>query len=217
MQYNDFIKIVSNCFIYYLIGSIPMGLIISKIFKNKDLRLLGSKNIGSSNATRILGLKYGFVVFLLDFLKGFLVIIIKPDYRLLCAIATILGHMFSVFNKFKGGKAIATSVGVVTVIDPLIGILGIVFFILFIRISGYASLASLLSTSLVNVFLWISYLINRNKINIDFWTLLGFLIITILIFVKHSSNIQNLIKGTENRFNFGSKNILKKINNKNIS
>ncbi|MGI3136241.1 MAG: glycerol-3-phosphate 1-O-acyltransferase PlsY [Candidatus Phytoplasma vitis] len=196
-------------FICYFIGSIPMGLIISKIFKNKDLRLLGSKNIGSSNAARILGFKYGFVVFLLDFLKGFWIIIIPSpsDYKLLYGIITILGHMFSIFNKFKGGKAIATSVGFITAINPFIGILGIVFFILFLRISGYASLASLLSTSLVNVFLWISYLINNN---IDIRMLLGILIITILIFIKHSNNIKNLIKGTENKFNFGSKNILKK-------
>lgn len=195
-------------FICYFIGSIPMGLIISKIFKNKDLRLLGSKNIGSSNAARILGFKYGFVVFLLDFLKGFWIIIIPlPSDKLLYGIITILGHMFSIFNKFKGGKAIATSVGFITAIEPLIGILGIVFFILFLRISGYASLASLLSTSLVNVFLWISNLINNN---IDIRMLLGILIITILIFIKHSNNIKNLIKGTENKFNFGSKNILKK-------
>jgi glycerol-3-phosphate acyltransferase PlsY len=195
-------------FICYFIGSIPMGLIISKIFKNKDLRLLGSKNIGSSNAARILGFKYGFVVFLLDFLKGFWIIIIpSPSDKLLYGIITILGHMFSIFNKFKGGKAIATSVGFITAIEPLIGILGIVFFILFLRISGYASLASLLSTSLVNVFLWISNLINNN---IDIRMLLGILIITILIFIKHSNNIKNLIKGTENKFNFGSKNILKK-------
>ncbi len=185
-----------------------MGLIISKIFKNKDLRLLGSKNIGSSNAARILGFKYGFVVFLLDFLKGFWIIIIpSPSDKLLYGIITILGHMFSIFNKFKGGKAIATSVGFITAIDPFIGILGIVFFILFLRISGYASLASLLSTSLVNVFLWISNSINNN---IDIRMLLGILIITILIFIKHSNNIKNLIKGTENKFNFGSKNILKK-------
>ncbi|MEZ0180382.1 glycerol-3-phosphate 1-O-acyltransferase PlsY ['Camptotheca acuminata' phytoplasma] len=201
-------------FFCYLIGSIPMGLIISKIFFNKDLRVLGSKNIGSTNTFRVLGPKYGIIVFLLDFFKGFWVFFLKsylddPNNLIYFGVALILGHMFSIFNNFKGGKAIATSVGFITVIDPLIGISGVLMFMIFVMISGYASLSSLLATFLVNVFLWVK----RDYSNFDKEfdkqrNLIFILIITIIIFIKHSSNIINLIKGKENRIRFKKNNKL---------
>ncbi|QTX02753.1 glycerol-3-phosphate acyltransferase [Candidatus Phytoplasma luffae] len=189
----------------YLIGSIPMGLIISKLFFNKDLRLLGSKNIGATNAFRILGFKYGVIVFILDFLKGFLIIHLLNDeenvLKSFCIISIILGHIFSIFNKFKGGKAIATSVGVVASINLPIGIVGILFFIIFIIISGYASLSSILATTLVNILLWIHFFRNNPK-NLTQTQLIIISLITILIFYKHKINIINLINGKENKFNF---------------
>ncbi|WP_341266747.1 glycerol-3-phosphate 1-O-acyltransferase PlsY [Candidatus Phytoplasma fraxini] len=200
------ISLIIYFFLFYLIGSIPVGLIISKLFTNTDLRVLGSKNIGSTNAARVLGLRYGLIIFILDFLKGFWLIIIQNNKDLFCygGFFIVIGQMFSIFNRFKGGKAIATSVGFITAINYYIGISGIILFIIFIRISGYASLSSILSTVLVNVFLWIGYHLELIK-PIDLSQLWIILIITIIIIIKHMNNIKNLIKGCENRFYFGKK------------
>ncbi|MDV3168040.1 MAG: glycerol-3-phosphate 1-O-acyltransferase PlsY [Candidatus Phytoplasma stylosanthis] len=205
----DFILILIKILFFYFIGSIPTSLIIGKKFLNKDLRLLGSKNMGASNAVRVLGKKYGLIVFVLDFLKGFLLFFFQNEkYFIYFGLFTVLGHMFSIFSKFKGGKAIATSVGIITIIDPFIGFLGIMFFLIFVRISGYSSLSSLLSTSLVNFFLWFKWFFLKNKINniINLENLFIILFITILIFIKHYNNIINLIHGRENKFKFKSKN-----------
>lgn len=208
MEIAQHILIIILC---YLIGSIPVGLIISKTFKNKDLRLLGSKNIGSSNATRILGFKYGLIVFVLDFFKGFWLFFMKNnnEYLFYYGTAVIVGHMFSIFNKFKGGKAIATSVGFITIINLYIGLSGILSFIIIIRIWGYASVASIISTLLVNILLWVRYIFySPNKedvVLVDKKRLSLILIITIIIFIKHLNNIKNLIKKQENKFNFVKK------------
>ncbi|WCA22480.1 glycerol-3-phosphate 1-O-acyltransferase PlsY [Candidatus Phytoplasma oryzae] len=222
LKFNFIFLFVFILFIFYLIGSIPFGLIIGKVFKNKDLRLLGSKNIGASNAARVLGFKYGLFIFILDFAKGFFAVscssylmikildiynfshnINKEDIRIYFGLITILGQIFSIFNKFKGGKAISTSVGVVCGLNPFIGFLGILSFIIFLRIFGYAFFASLISTLLVNFFMWIffyfdympSYPIYFNEVLILF-------LITIFIFYKHFPNIINWKKGKENKFLF---------------
>ncbi|KAB8121754.1 MAG: glycerol-3-phosphate acyltransferase [Candidatus Phytoplasma cynodontis] len=225
-QLNFFWFFIMILFFCYLIGSIPTGLIIGKFFKKKDLRLLGSKNIGASNAARVLGFKYGLLIFILDFLKGFLSIFIgfflmqivcyyknisfflidKTEIRIYFGFFVMLGQMFSIFNNFQGGKAIATSVGVVFYINPFIGFFGILSFIIFLRIFGYAFLASLISTLLVDFFLCICFYFNflsffpiyKKEILIIFF-------ITILIFVKHFSNIVNWLKSKENKFVFNAK------------
>ncbi|MFW8664332.1 glycerol-3-phosphate 1-O-acyltransferase PlsY [Candidatus Phytoplasma citri] len=193
------------CIICYLIGSIPFGLLIG-IYNDKKINLLGSKNIGASNVTRILGFKYGLLTFLLDFLKGFLPIFIFKNYNLslfpkekiiILGVCAILGHMFSVFNHFQGGKAIATSVGVISGIHFWIGILGIIIFAILIKLTGYASLASLIATIITNINLYITKKNLYNSIMIA--------IITILIFIKHKKNIINLYQGKENKFNIKNK------------
>ncbi|MDV3198324.1 MAG: glycerol-3-phosphate 1-O-acyltransferase PlsY [Vigna little leaf phytoplasma] len=204
------VKIFIVVFLVYLFGSIPFGLLIGKHFKKIDLRLKGSRNIGTSNAIRILGWKYGLLIFILDFLKGFLSILILDlsffstldikKYRIFFIIAPILGHIFSIFHKFKGGKAIATSVGVITAINPIIGPLGILFFIIFFLWKGYASLASLIATLLVNIFLIIWYLLSpKSLFTLSPNELIVIFVMTIIIFIKHRNNIINLIKGVENK------------------
>ncbi|TKA87776.1 MAG: glycerol-3-phosphate acyltransferase [Candidatus Phytoplasma asteris] len=217
---------------FYILGSIPTGLFIGKLAQQKDLRNTGSGNIGATNALRVLGKKWGILVFLLDFCKGFVPLTIclhfskfwitepstktflqpNPTIKIsLLAISPILGHMFSLFNKFKGGKAIATSVGIITAFNPLIGISGIIFFAIFLRLFGYASLASIIASTLVNVFLWLNYLYCGNfgtlgpiKNQIPKTELFYFSInfATLVIIAKHYSNILRLINGTENKFNF---------------
>ncbi|MDV3178352.1 MAG: glycerol-3-phosphate acyltransferase [Sweet potato little leaf phytoplasma] len=147
------------CIICYLIGSIPFGLLIG-FYHNRKINLLGSKNIGASNVTRILGFKYGLLTFLLDFMKGFLPIFIFKNYNLslfpkektiILGVCAILGHMFSIFNHFQGGKAIATSVGVIAGIHFWSGVLGIMIFAILVKLTGYASLASLIATIITNI------------------------------------------------------------------
>jgi glycerol-3-phosphate acyltransferase PlsY len=216
-------------FVFYILGSIPTGLVIGKFVQQKDLRNIGSGNIGATNALRILGKKWGILVFVLDFCKGFVPIIIflyfsefwitepykpnflKPIIKIsFLVISPILGHMFSLFNKFKGGKAIATSVGIITALNPLIGISGIIFFAIFLRLFGYASLASIIASTLVNICLWLNYLYFQNFGTLEtikklpnlevFYFLINFA--ALIIVAKHCSNILRLIKGTEHKFNF---------------
>ncbi len=217
---------------FYILGSIPTGLVIGKWVQQKDLRNTGSGNIGATNALRVLGKKWGILVFLLDFCKGFVPLtfflhfsefwltelpmqtFLQPNLAIkisLLAISPIVGHMFSLFNKFKGGKAIATAVGVITSFNPLIGISGIIFFAIFLRLFGYASLASIIASTLVNIFLWLNYLYWGNFGTLDpiknlshkpelFYFSINFA--TLIIIAKHYSNILRLIKRTENKFNF---------------
>ncbi|MDO8029932.1 glycerol-3-phosphate 1-O-acyltransferase PlsY ['Planchonia careya' phytoplasma] len=193
------------CIICYLIGSIPFGLLIGFCHKRK-INLLGSKNIGASNVTRILGFKYGLLTFLLDFMKGFLPIFIFKNYNLnlfpkektiILGICAILGHMFSIFHNFQGGKAIATSVGVIAGIHFWSGVLGIMIFAILVKLTGYASLASLIATIITNINLYITKTNLYNSIMMA--------IITVLIFIKHKKNIINLYQGTENKFNIKNK------------
>ncbi|WP_349402177.1 acyl-phosphate glycerol-3-phosphate O-acyltransferase PlsY [Candidatus Phytoplasma solani] len=211
--------------LFYALGSLPTGLIIGKLTQKKDLRFTGSCNIGATNASRILGAKWGIVVFLCDFLKGLIPTLIclhnktlkdsvneshNPNIAVcLLIILPILGHMFSIFNKLKGGKAIATSVGVITAINPLIGFLGILFFLLFLRFFGYASLASIIATLLVNLLLGINFIFNDDVFtripNIqDNKGMLYFFIISItcVVILKHYSNIVRLWQGKEYKFTF---------------
>ncbi|MDV3201698.1 MAG: glycerol-3-phosphate 1-O-acyltransferase PlsY [Candidatus Phytoplasma australasiaticum] len=193
------------CIICYLIGSIPFGLLIG-FYHNRKINLLGSKNIGASNVTRILGFKYGLLTFLLDFMKGFLPVFIFKNYNLslfpkektiILGVCAILGHMFSIFNHFQGGKAIATSVGVIAGIHFWSGVLGIMIFAILVKLTGYASLASLIATIITNINLYITKTNLYNSIMMA--------IITVLIFIKHKKNIINLYQGTENKFNIKNK------------
>jgi glycerol-3-phosphate acyltransferase PlsY len=210
--------ILTIILISYTMGSIPVGLLVGKFFKNKDISTLGSKNIGSSNVTRILGFKLGLLTFILDFLKGFLPIFIINclnknnlinteiyNCRVFFGLAVVLGHMFPIFNKLKGGKAIASSVGFITSINFLAGALGILSFVILVRISGYASLSSLIATSLVNLCLWINtgvHIFFDTEPPQNYKELFFIFLITIMIFLKHHQNIINLLEGKENKFNF---------------
>ena len=123
----------------YLLGSIPFGVLIGKKFKGIDIREHGSKNIGSTNAIRVLGKKIGYLVFLCDVFKGMAIIIlvkilastgvwVTPIDELYYGALAIIGHSYSIFLDFKGGKAVATSLGVVLILSPLVAILCLIAF-----------------------------------------------------------------------------------------
>jgi acyl-phosphate glycerol-3-phosphate acyltransferase len=190
------INFIVYLIITYLLGSIPFGLIISKLF-GRDIRKEGSGNIGATNVTRVLGKKAGLLVLILDMLKGFLPIYIAKyifDTKLvsLLAIASVIGHCFSIFLKFKGGKGVATAIGVLLALSFKAALIVIMFWLGVFLVSGYVSLASMLSASIS----WV--IINFIENNI-YYTYAAF-IIGLIIILKHKDNLDRLLKGTEYRF-----------------
>lgn len=225
--------------ISYLLGSIPFGLVIGKVFKKIDIREHGSKNTGATNTTRVLGLGLGSLVFFLDALKGaFIIIIVRllmrfdvgfgfdvgqiaatssvdiPIYAIYGLVA-VIGHVFPIFLKFKGGKAVATSVGALLALAPIIGILGILVFYIILKMTGYASLGSLMgaSTALLTLIIydlfmgktdygvlyfqydsgnWLRYSIEITCV----------VLYVVIIFLRHRINLDKLAEGTESKFEF---------------
>ena len=185
---------------------------IGKVFKGIDVREHGSKNTGSTNAARVLGAKLGILTLILDISKGLvptlIAILLKVDFfenltkienldYVLVGICAILGHVFSIFMNFKGGKAVATTLGVFLVLVPkAILFAAIVFFVVF-TIFRYVSLSSIFAAVSLPIF---TYFLYQQII----YVILGILI-AILIIVKHKSNIERLKNGTESKFSLKSK------------
>ncbi|MCR5231854.1 MAG: glycerol-3-phosphate 1-O-acyltransferase PlsY [Acholeplasmatales bacterium] len=203
----------------YLLGSIPFGVLVGKAATGVDIREHGSKNIGSTNAIRVLGKKVGAIVFLCDVLKGaFVIIILKIlaqtnlwhsvlDYGYYGMMA-VIGHSFSIFLKFKGGKAVATSLGVVLCICPLAGILCLVTFAVVLFSTGYVSLASTFATLAVLLTYIGLFIIGYEATNFfDYFisapsleNLITILVPGVIIIYKHIPNYKRLFNGTENCF-----------------
>ncbi len=204
--------------ISYLIGSIPFGIVIGRSIKKTDIREHGSKNIGSTNAIRILGKKVGALVFLLDVFKGMLIILLiryvleplniwtSPINYVFYGFAAILGHVFSCYLGFKGGKAVATSLGVVLALTPLAGVLCLVSFALVTLLLGYVSLASTAAMLTVMITTWVLYGVGMNPaVNFflgkpDLITCIVYSFMGVIILLKHVKNYKRLINGTENCF-----------------
>jgi acyl-phosphate glycerol 3-phosphate acyltransferase len=187
----------------YILGSIPNALWIGKVFRGIDVREHGSKNTGSTNAARVLGAKLGILTLILDISKGAIPTLIATMLLdssisvILVGICAILGHSFSIFMKFKGGKAVATTVGVFIVLVPGAILLAAVIFFLVFGITRYVSLSSMIGAISLPIWIMIFYK------NIPL-TIFG-IIIAILIIVRHKSNIQRLLNGTESKFSINKK------------
>ena len=180
----------------YFLGSIPFGLVLTKIFLNKDLRDIGSGNIGATNVLRT-GKKYlSATTLFLDGLKAYVSISITfiyfPDYIYLSALLCFLGHIFPVWLKFKGGKGIAVFLGVLFGLSIKLAIIFIIFWCLILYLTKYSSVSSLLSTGAI--FLYSIYL--KNSLESMF-----FFIILITIIYTHRINIVRLKNKTENKIN----------------
>lgn len=193
-------KIFFLAILSYLIGSVPTAYIITKKLKGEDIRKFGSGNIGATNAARVLGIKMGILVAVIDILKGYfaviLIQIVIPQesslYILfLLALIVIIGHNFSIFLKFSGGKGVATTIGIVMRIFPIgFLILTIIWFLITI-ITRYVSLASIMSAiSLV----FSSYFLKDSSAYFYFMVILA-----IGVIFSHRENIARLLNGTENR------------------
>ena len=178
----------------YLMGSIPFGLILTKIFLKKDIREIGSGNIGATNALRTGNIFIGYSTLILDIVKAVIpVLYVKvnfPDLIYVSALCAFLGHVFPVWLKFKGGKGVATYVGILCSMNIMFGIVfGICWLVTFF-ISKFSSLASLIGSFSVPVYLFL-FESTENE--------LFFGIMFILIFYTHRENIKRLINKEENK------------------
>ena len=179
-------EIIVISILSYLMGSIPFGFILTKIFLKKDIRDIGSGNIGATNALRTGNKSLGYGTLFLDVIKAIIpVIYVKlnyPDYIFIASLCVFLGHVFPVWLKFKGGKGVATYVGILFSINLTIGFVFIgVWFFTFL-ISKYSSLSSLLGSLSVPIYLL--FFTNQN--------LVFFFIMFILIFYTHRENVKRL-------------------------
>ena len=178
----------------YLSGSIPFGLILTKIFLNKDLRKIGSKNIGATNVLRTGNKKVAGLTLFLDVSKGIIPILITREYFTdliyLSSLAAFLGHIFPVWLKFKGGKGVATYLGIIFILSFNLGVAFCVSWILISIVSKYSSLSSILSTMIVFL---ISFLNNN-------FELTSYLFITfIIILYTHRQNIVRIKNKSEDK------------------
>ena len=177
----------------YLIGSIPFGFILTKLFLKKDIRDIGSGNIGATNVLRTGNKSIGFMTLFLDILKAVIpVIYIKfnyPDYIYISSLSTFLGHVFPIWLKFKGGKGVATYVGILFSINLIHGFIFIISWIIIFLISKYSSLSSIISSLLIPIYLLIFE--NTNYI--------FFVIMFVLIFYTHRENVKRLKNKEESK------------------
>lgn len=193
------LKLIFLFFFSYLLGSIPFALIVA-LPQGVDPRKDGSKNPGATNVARLLGKKWGIITFLGDSSKGVIALLIAfffskkipyPKEFILAGTAffAVLGHLFSIFLKFKGGKGVATTIGVFLILTPKAMLISLIIFLIAVFLSNYVSVGSLLATALL-------------PLNIFF---LGYpseyvicsLFLAILIWIKHKDNIKRLLRGEE--------------------
>jgi glycerol-3-phosphate acyltransferase PlsY len=193
----------------YLVGSVPFSIIIARLWKGIDIREHGSRNAGVTNVYRVGGALPAAVVLILDTAKGAAAVLLVSristgavpmspiDLKLVAGIAVILGHVFPVFAGFRGGKGIATGLGVLVCIIPVEVALALILFVLMVAATRYVSLGSLFATTLVLVALMLEkwYL----KRDVPTTLLIAVFFLTAFIFFNHRSNIKRLLQGSENK------------------
>ena len=178
----------------YLMGSIPFGYILTKIFLNKDIRNFGSGNIGATNVLRTGNKLIGYCTLILDILKAIIpIIFIKLnfyEYLYISSLSVFIGHVFPLWLKFKGGKGVATYVGILFCINIIFGFIFIFTWLLIYFIFKYSSLSSLIASVSIPIYL----MLFLNSKNIFF-----FLIMFVLIFFTHRENVKRLINKEESK------------------
>ena len=185
------------CQLAYLCGSIPFGMLLAKT-QNIDIREHGSGNIGATNVTRIMGKKLGVITLIGDVLKGWIIVFLasqwfeKPIFIVLAGFLVFFGHLYSIFLRFKGGKGVATGLGVFSFIMPLPTLLSTGIFVLSLKVSGYVSLSSILaaiSLPILGIFF---------KMPLPYIYLAS--IVGLFTLQKHHENIIRIVQGTEAKF-----------------
>ena len=198
------LKVLIFVIISYLLGSLPNGLYVANL-KGIDIRNEGSKNTGATNVFRVMGAKFGILVLILDALKGFIPLFIAEKFGVtgnslvLIGITAVIGHTFSPFLNFKGGKGVATSLGIFLYLAPIPMLITLLMFFVVVGITKYVSLGSVLASvmlPLLILFIPVNKNLGNNKeVIFIISALLGSYII-----YKHRANIQRLKNGTENKF-----------------
>ena len=178
----------------YLVGSIPFGLLFSKLLSKSDPRLVGSKNIGATNIVRTSGWKLGLLTLIFDILKGLIPVVILKNHLIeqsLIILFIFLGHLFPIWIKFKGGKGIAVIIGCLFGYNFFYGLIFSLVWLATAVVSKYSSLSALVASLSILI---IVYLENDN-------IFLIVLLMVTMIFLKHIANIRRLLKGNELRIN----------------
>jgi glycerol-3-phosphate acyltransferase PlsY len=184
----------------YLIGAIPTSFLVGKVFRGIDLREHGSRNLGATNLYRTLGWRYAVPVGLFDVAKGVIPVVwFGPQvsgialFPVYCGLMAVVGHVFSVFVGFKGGKGVATAAGVFLGLAPLALLAVAILWAILVWLTGYVSLGSIIAAACFPLAAALLHPARPEPLWMDI-SLAAFLVI------KHRSNIQRLLKGTENRF-----------------
>lgn len=193
------LKIILMILAAYLLGSIPSGLWIGKFFYHKDIRKLGSGNIGTTNTYRVLGGVAGTVVLLMDILKGTLAasqpllfhVAVNP---LLIGMFASFGHTCSIFDHFHGGKAVATSAGILLAYNPLLFLLAATIFVTVLLLTSMASMASMIGISAIFV---LALIIHDSVLAV----VAG--ILTVVVIYRHRGNLNRIVHGREAMVSFG--------------
>ncbi len=207
------ISVIIGIIVAYLLGSAATSVWIGRMFYNVDIRTKGSGNAGATNTIRVLGTKPGIIVLLLDAFKGWLAVtlgyLFVPElytdiqlnnYMLILALAAVLGHIFPIFVGFKGGKGVATIVGVIIALFPtLLFLICLGIFITVLLVSGYVSLSSI-ATAVAVPFIVLFVLHRQHDALIIISIMIG-----VFIPLTHKKNIVRLFHGTENKFKLGKK------------
>lgn len=203
----------------YLLGSIPTGFLLGKM-KGIDIREHGSKNIGATNTGRVLGKRYAIIAYIFDMLKGAVLVflfrfeIISLEYcllgqPLLYGMAATLGHTSSIYLKFKGGKAVATSSGVIFGYVPWLLLVGLIIFFTVMFITKYVSVGSIVGASSVLLICVVLTIVGKDPFyegfTYDWYFLLFITIIFIILIIRHKGNISRLRQKTESKINFKRK------------
>ena len=209
----------------YLVGSIPNSIVISKLVRGIDIRNFGSGNAGGSNVFRVLGWKWGVLTIILDALKGALAVIIVARFyldrfpfnnitpfddftlvQIICGVAAVVGHVFTLFAGFKGGKGIATGLGVLLMIVTIDMFLALGIFVLVVSYSRYISLGSLAAAVSVPLIM----IVRENIFHVDipgYHTILPFaILLALFVIYTHRTNIGRIIQGNERKISFSKKN-----------
>ncbi|MFA5256366.1 MAG: glycerol-3-phosphate 1-O-acyltransferase PlsY [Candidatus Omnitrophota bacterium] len=199
-----FFAFVLSSLAAYLIGSIPTGFLMTKVFMGADIRSTGSGNVGATNVYRVAGKLPGFLTLIIDIAKGIAVVTLMADffyrylpdvdyifYKTFLGLIVVLGHIYSVFLKFKGGKGVATTIGVTAALAPLALLVSLAVWLIVFIPTNYVSLGSLA----FGVALPISALLFDKP----FYIVIFFVILCVINTYKHKDNIKRLLKGEENK------------------
>lgn len=206
MSNSNLTALILLCLAAYVLGAIPFGLLITKLFGRGDIREAGSGNIGAANVTRVIGTGAGVVTLLLDAAKGYLAVWLAAYYSnensswmILAALAAIAGHIFPLWLGFRGGKGVATAAGAFLAISPSAILVASLIFFLVVLFWRYVSLGSIAAAASLPLLIYLLYAPGLAPPHI---VSIGVAFAAVVIIFRHRSNIERLINGTEVRLTF---------------